>query len=493
MHPLKLTGTVLYASLLGRTSAADWNRNEPQAQVPLDISQGQHVLPIGHFTRTEQNATLCPSYGEAQWTGSVTVSKGHDIFYWYFDSRNNPTKDPIIVWLNGGPGASSMIGLFTEMGPCWLDVDANHASPNPWSWNNNASVLFIDQPAGSGLSRLMDGLSLPVSEYETAPDFEKFLNVFFTDIFPEKQHLPIHMAAESYGGHYGPVYIQHILQSRRDHPDAAFWGKIKSLILINAGVDFTGLYVGVWDTVCKHREQVGWFNASACDAVIHHLPEQERLGRICHSSYDNEACRAAYDFGQKHIFAAMWDLVAAGKIYMGNLKKSCRSIPTYPFCVDPDIGNVTRYLNQDWAKLALNKEPSFLFRDVNMNMHLAFRENGSWSLPTTRQLSSILDARDDDMVDFRVLVLNGNLDFYSNTAGNIWVYERLEWGGQDEYREMEWRPLKEGLAATGSWKGAEDGRLVFIAVDEAGHTLPSDVREGSYRIVQEWLTGGWRV
>jgi cathepsin A (carboxypeptidase C) len=386
-----------------------------------------------------------------------------------------------------------MIGLFTEMGPCWLDVDVDHASPNPWSWNNNASVLFIDQPAGSGLSHLMDGLPLPTSEYDTAPDFEKFLNIFFTDVFPEKWHLPIHIAAESYGGHYGPVYIQHILKSRRDNPDTAFWGKIKSLVLINAGVDFTGLYVGVWDTVCKNREQVGWFNASACDAVADHLSEQKRLGRICQASYDNEACRAAYDFGQKYMFAAMWDLVAAGKVYMGNLKKPCRPIRTYPFCVDPDIGNVTRFLNQDWAKLELHKEPSFLFRDVNLDMHLAFRQNGSWSLPATRQLGSILDASDDDMSDFRVLVLNGNLDFYSNTAGNMWVYERLEWSGQDEYREMEWRPLMEGLAATGSWKGTDDGRLVFISVDEAGHTVPSDVREGSYRIVQEWLNGGWRL
>lgn len=493
MNLFKLAGTALYATLLGITVSADSSGNGLTAQVPLHSSQGQHLLPIGHFTRTKQNSTLCPTYGEAQWTGSVTVSQGHNIFYWYFDSRNDPTKDPIIIWLNGGPGASSMIGLFTEMGPCLLDVDVDDASPNPWSWNNNASILFIDQPAGTGLSSLMDGLPIPASEYETASDFEKFLTVFFSDIFPEKQHLPIHIAAESYGGSYGPVYIQHILKSRRKNPDTAFWGKIKSLVLVNAGLDFTGLYVGVWDTVCKHREQVGLFNASACDSIADHLPEQKRLGRICQSTYDNEACRAAYEYGQKYTFAAMWDLVAAGKIYMGNLKKPCRRILTYPFCVDPDMGNVTSYLNQDWTKSGLDKEHSFLFRDINMDMHLAFRQNGSWSLPTTRELGGILDARDDDMADFRVLVLNGNLDFWCNTAGNMWVYDRLEWSGQNDYRGTKWRPLMDGLAATGSWKGTKDGRLVFIGVDGAGHTVPSDLREGSYRILREWLKDGWRV
>jgi cathepsin A (carboxypeptidase C) len=220
--------------------------------------------------------------------------------------------------MNGGPGASSMMGLLTEMGPCWLEFNATRAKPNQWSWNNNASLLFIDQPAGTGLSTLANEISVPVKEQDTAQDFQQFLNIFFTDIFPGKKTLPIHIAAESYGGHFGPVYIYHILQSRRYNSNTAFWGNIKSLVLINALINWTGIYVGIYKLLCEDRKKVGLLNATACASIARNLPEQQRLGRSCDLAYKGDECRAAYNYGEKFISAPYLDLVKADKRSMGN-------------------------------------------------------------------------------------------------------------------------------------------------------------------------------
>ena len=68
-----------------------------------------------------------------------------------FESRNDPKNDPIILWLNGGPGCSSSTGLFFELGPSSINKTL-HPVYNPYSWNSNASVIFLDQPVGVGYS-----------------------------------------------------------------------------------------------------------------------------------------------------------------------------------------------------------------------------------------------------------------------------------------------------------------------------------------------------
>lgn len=181
----------------------------------------------------------------------MKADEGRDIFYWFFNSRNDPKNDPIIIYLSGGPGALSMPSVVTGVGPCTLNsTDDKVVGTNPWSWNNNASLLFIDQPAGTGFSKLADDLPLPVREQDTAEDFHQFLKTFFDDIFPNKSELPNHLATSSYGGHYGPVYFQHVMESRGHDPDNAFWGNIQSLIPIDAVIDFTSMAVGGYEMVC---------------------------------------------------------------------------------------------------------------------------------------------------------------------------------------------------------------------------------------------------
>lgn len=70
----------------------------------------------------------------------------------FFESRTTPESAPLAAWFNGGPGCSSMVGLFQENGPCRFVNGEETPSLNPYSFNNYANMLYIDQPVGVGFS-----------------------------------------------------------------------------------------------------------------------------------------------------------------------------------------------------------------------------------------------------------------------------------------------------------------------------------------------------
>lgn len=76
----------------------------------------------------------------------------NEMFYWFFPSRRTPSADPLILWLTGGPGCSSEIALFIENGPFRIDKKTLKVGTNPWSWNTQANLMYIDQTLGTGLS-----------------------------------------------------------------------------------------------------------------------------------------------------------------------------------------------------------------------------------------------------------------------------------------------------------------------------------------------------
>ena len=73
-------------------------------------------------------------------------------FFWFFESRHDPANAPLAMWLNGGPGASSMLGMLNGNGPCYVHADSNSTYLNEWSWNAYSNMLYIDQPVQVGFS-----------------------------------------------------------------------------------------------------------------------------------------------------------------------------------------------------------------------------------------------------------------------------------------------------------------------------------------------------
>ena len=102
--------------------------------------------------------------GEDHKAGLIPMKDGDDMFYWLFKSRSNPDKDPLVMWLTGGPGCGSEVALFFENGPFNINEDLT-LKKNPYSWNSVANVIFIDQPIGTGFSKCSS-----IFHYETSEE-----------------------------------------------------------------------------------------------------------------------------------------------------------------------------------------------------------------------------------------------------------------------------------------------------------------------------------
>ncbi|KQJ90550.1 hypothetical protein BRADI_4g32421v3 [Brachypodium distachyon] len=143
-----------------------------------------------------------------QYSGYVTVSKefGRELFYYFVESPYDAPSKPLLLWLNGGPGCSSLgYGAMKELGPFRVNLDGKTLSRNKHAWNNLANVIFLESPAGVGFSYASNNSNNNnnVGDRRTAEDAFVFLQKWL-ERFPEYKGRDFYIAGESYGGHYVP-------------------------------------------------------------------------------------------------------------------------------------------------------------------------------------------------------------------------------------------------------------------------------------------------
>ena len=123
---------------------------------PTDLTEvmGAADIPIRYKEVPNGICEMDPDV--KSYSGYADVDENQHIFWWFFEARNQNASDaPLTVWINGGPGGSSAIGLLLEQGPCRVvpnPKSINDTYPNPYAWNENANVFFLDQPIGVGFS-----------------------------------------------------------------------------------------------------------------------------------------------------------------------------------------------------------------------------------------------------------------------------------------------------------------------------------------------------
>lgn len=95
-------------------------------------------------------------------------TKGKKIHYVFTESQNKPDSDPVVLWLNGGPGCSSMDGMFYENGPFVFNEGEANLTVNKHAWNRVANMLYFEAPAGVGYSILGDRSNFNTNDNTTA-------------------------------------------------------------------------------------------------------------------------------------------------------------------------------------------------------------------------------------------------------------------------------------------------------------------------------------
>nr|GLL48276.1 hypothetical protein CICLE_v10003343mg [Ipomoea trifida] len=154
----------------------------------------------------------------AQYAGHVTVDPltGKALFYYFTESPKNPSSKPLVLWLNGGPGCSSLGGgAFGELGPFRPAKDGKTLNNNPYAWNNVANIIFLESPIGVGFSYTNTSSDYDnVGDESTTQDSYTFL-VNWLERFPEYKTRDFYITGESYAGHYIPELAQLILHNNQ--------------------------------------------------------------------------------------------------------------------------------------------------------------------------------------------------------------------------------------------------------------------------------------
>lgn len=182
--------------------------------------------------------------GVRSYSGYIDLEEQH-AFFWLFESRSAPASKPITLWLNGGPGSDSLLGLFQEVGPCSINKELVSIL-NPYSWSNVTNLLFISQPTSVGFSYETESLGshdaftggfVEGTGYDNVgrfPSLNKKVEIDTTDraaiatwhvlqgllsglemmspTLAHRSNLEFNLWTESYGGHYGPAFFRHFFE-----------------------------------------------------------------------------------------------------------------------------------------------------------------------------------------------------------------------------------------------------------------------------------------
>lgn len=166
-----------------------------------------------------------PGYGKPptpQWSGFLDASaeeNGTMLHYWFAESSAPLSKStPVILWLNGGPGSTSVIGMLQEQGPLLIN-DKGDLVENPYSWIQAGHFLVLESPAGVGYSycaAMKKGGSCSNTDKSTAKAARAALQDFFKRKFPEYSSNPFYITGESYAGVYVPTLTKEVLDNAKE-------------------------------------------------------------------------------------------------------------------------------------------------------------------------------------------------------------------------------------------------------------------------------------
>jgi cathepsin A (carboxypeptidase C) len=387
------------------------------------------------------------------------------LFYWFFESRNDPKNDPVILWLNGGPGCSSLTGLFLELGPSSIDKKLKVVN-NEFSWNNNASVIFLDQPVNVGYSYSGSSVSNTIA---AGKDVYALLTLFFHQ-FPEYAQQDFHIAGESYAGHYIPVFTSEILAHKNRNIN------LKSILIGNGLTDGYTQYEYYRPMGCGEGGYPAVLSESECQAMDSALPRCQSLINNCYESGSVWSCVPASIYCNN---AMIGPYQRTGQnVY--DIRGKCEDSSNLCYSA---LGWISDYLNQQEVMDALGVEVSS-YESCNFDINRNFLFQGGWMQPFHRLVPNILK-------EIPVLIYAGDADYICNWLGNQAWTEALEWHGKKEFNQAKIKDLKLAGADKEYGKVKASGNFTFMQVYQAGHMVPMDQPENSLDFLNRWLGGEW--
>ncbi|RZC37320.1 uncharacterized protein BDFB_011030, partial [Asbolus verrucosus] len=481
-------GTVKWVDELKFDGANNWKRAQRNSIVVNNIVEGYYkkvgnlamywVNRAGHMVPSDNPAAMKfiladvidgfsrHGFGptEQEW-GYVTVREGAHMFWWlhHTSADGNYTDKPLVIWLQGGPGASSTgYGNFAEIGP--LDADLN---PRNTTWLRYANVLFVDNPVGSGFSYVDTLSALTTTNRQIADDFLVLLQEFFESV-PELKNTSMYIFSESYGGKMA-AEIALVL-------DQAIKNEVLSANL--AGI-------GLGDS---------WI--SPIDSVLTWGSYLLNLGFVDQSGYEKiqemaEATKAAFDNGEYGEATSSWSMTqytvrmltenvdiynVMNKVSAGLRKVRQEKFVKSSLYTSEDV-KIQKIMNEQVKQaLGLDKEWGHQSGIVFVYLHEDFMK------PVTDIVELLLNT-----TEIRVAVYNGQLDLIVDTPGTVKWIDKLKFDGCDQWKETPRNPLVVNNTVEGYYKRSENFAMYWV--DRAGHMVPSENPAAMRYILEDMFNG----
>uniref|UniRef100_A0A182PVV1 Carboxypeptidase n=1 Tax=Anopheles epiroticus TaxID=199890 RepID=A0A182PVV1_9DIPT len=418
-----------------------------------NIAEGQKAARVEH-SRIR---------GFESYAGFLTVDKrfNSNLYFWYFPAKVNRTTAPLLLWLQGGPGASSLFGLFEENGPFRITRELV-AMEREHSWYENHNLLYIDNPVGTGFSFTDSDAGYARNQVQIGEELHSAV-VQFLKLFPELQSLPFYITGESYAGKYVPA-LGYTIHKKNGNPQNP-WINLAGMAIGNGYSDpVNQLNYG------EYLYQLGLIDSNALERF-----EQDEQSVATCIAKGNYRCA----------FEIMDDLLDGDANGGGSFFRNVSGFETYynylNTAEDPlDAVWLVAFLNLDETRRALhvgdqpfhdldadNKVERFLEEDV-------FESVAPW-------IAELLQ-------HYRIMFYNGQLDIICAYPMMVNYLQTLQFDGANYYRSVPRGKLEFDGEIAAYFKLAYG--LVEVLVRDAGHMVPRDQPKWAHRLITAFTHPG---
>nr|KYP60911.1 Serine carboxypeptidase-like 50 [Cajanus cajan] len=382
----------------------------------------------------------------------INPTSTSSIFYAFYEAHNSTlplSQTPLLIWLQGGPGCSSMLGNLYELGP-WRVTESLTLQPNPGAWNRIFGLLFLDSPIGSGFSVAATPEEIPKDQNAVAEHL--FVAITrFVQLDPAFKHRPIYITGESYAGKYVPAIGYHILNKNAN-------------LGVSERVNLAGVAIGDGLTdpetqVATHALNayyVGLINERQKNVLEKAQLEAVRLTQLGNWSEATDA--------RSKVLTMLEDMTGLATLYDYTRKVPYRE----------DL--VEKFLNIAEVKKALGVNESFVYEVCSDVVGAALHAD---VMKSVKYMVEHLVRRS------RVLLYQGEYDLRDGVVQTeVWV-KTMKWEGIEEFLNAErkiWRVNGEVVGYVQKWKS-----LTNVVVLGAGHLLPTDQAVNSQAMIEDWV------
>ncbi|CAK9803362.1 Retinoid-inducible serine carboxypeptidase [Anthophora plagiata] len=410
--------------------------------------------------------------GEQEW-GYTKVRPHGNMFWWLYYTTANVSsyfEKPLVIWLQGGPGASSTsYGNFEELGP----LDANLNLRNT-TWVKNYNVLFIDNPIGTGFSYTTDpsGGGYATTNAEIAHDLLECIKGFLNEV-PEFSEVPTYITTESYGGKMGAEFA---LVWYRAQQQGAIKSNLKGVALGDAWISPIDsvmtwapflLATGMVDTDgFKKIEKAAMMTKNAVDL------EQWRIATQAWSYTEGVISEVTNNIDFYNILTKVEPNYRQYSL-VERLSSERTFAQMYATYSDASLNELMNGPVKTALKLPVGH--GIQSGMVSSKLQLDFMK------PVINIVETLLNE-----TNLKVVVLTGHMDLIVDTPGTLAWVERMKWKNAASWRDSVRAPLVVKDNIEGYVKS--HGNFAMYWIDRAGHMVPKDNPAAMSKILEEFTS-----